>query len=56
MLESIKGLSSWCHKDCRMIYRLRRQKIMKQNESDGDPCAILEIITILEKGIKILNL
>jgi hypothetical protein len=36
MLESIKGLSSWHRKDCKVIYRLWRWRIMKQNESNGD--------------------
>jgi hypothetical protein len=30
MLESIKGLSGWSHKDYKMIYKLWRQRIVKQ--------------------------
>jgi hypothetical protein len=36
MLESIRGLSNWRCKDCRTIYGLWRQRIVKQNESYGD--------------------
>jgi hypothetical protein len=36
MLESIKGLSNWCHKDYRVIYGLWKWKIVKQDELDGD--------------------
>jgi hypothetical protein len=36
MLESIRGMHDWCHKDCKVIYRLWRQRIMKQDESNGD--------------------
>jgi hypothetical protein len=37
MLESIRGLRGWHHKDCRVIYRLWRQRIVKQDELDRDP-------------------
>ncbi len=37
MLKSIRGLRNWCHKDCKVIYRLWKQKIVKQDESNGDP-------------------
>jgi hypothetical protein len=37
MVESIRGLSGWCCKDYRAIYKLWRWRIMKQEESDGDP-------------------
>jgi hypothetical protein len=37
MLESIIGLSDWCHKECKTIYRLWRWRTMKQDESDGNP-------------------
>ncbi len=43
MLESIRGLHGWCHKDCRMIYRLWRQRIIRQDESDGDSEFIVTI-------------
>ncbi len=36
MLGSIRGISDWCCKDCKMIYRLWKQRILKQNISDGD--------------------
>jgi hypothetical protein len=37
MLECIKGLHGWCRKDWKAIYKLWRQRIVKQDESDGDP-------------------
>ncbi len=43
MLESIKGLSGWHCKDYRMINRLWRWRIMKLDESDGDPAFIATI-------------
>jgi hypothetical protein len=36
MLESIRGLSGWCHKDYKVIYKLWKQRIVEQNELDGD--------------------
>ncbi len=36
MLESIKGLCDWCHKNYKAIYKLLGWRIMKQDESDGD--------------------
>jgi hypothetical protein len=35
MLENIKGLSGWCHKDCKTIHRLWRRRIVKQDKSNG---------------------
>jgi hypothetical protein len=43
MLENIRGLSSWRRKDCKAIYRLWRQRIVKQNELDGDSEFIMTI-------------
>jgi hypothetical protein len=43
MLKSIRGLHGWCLKDCRAIYRFWRWRIMKQDESDGDPKFITTI-------------
>jgi hypothetical protein len=43
MLKSIKGINGWHHKDCRMIDRLRRWWIVKQDELDGDPKFIATI-------------
>ncbi len=43
MLESIKGLSNWCCKDYITIYRLWRWRIVKQDESNGDPKFTLTI-------------
>jgi hypothetical protein len=37
LLESIRGLCGWHHKDYKVIYRLLRQRIVKQDKSDGDP-------------------
>ncbi len=51
MLESIKGLSRWHHKDCIAIYRLWRQRIVKQDESDSDP----EFITTIGLGWKLAS-
>ncbi len=48
MLESIKGLSGWHYKNCKVIYRLWRQRIVKQDESDGD----LEFIVTIGLGGK----
>ncbi len=36
MLENIRGLSNWCHKDYKVIYKLWRRRIVKQYELDGD--------------------
>jgi hypothetical protein len=36
MLGNIRGLSDWCCKDCKVIYRLWKQRIVKQNILDGD--------------------
>jgi hypothetical protein len=36
MLENIRGLCSWCHEDYRMIYRILKRRIVKQDESDDD--------------------
>jgi hypothetical protein len=36
MLKNIKGINDWHHKDCKIIYRLWRWRIMKKDESDGD--------------------
>jgi hypothetical protein len=36
MLESIRGLCGWHRKDCKMIYRLWKGRIVKQDESNGD--------------------
>jgi hypothetical protein len=36
MLESIRGLCSWCHEDYIIIYKLLKRRIVKQDESDGD--------------------
>ncbi len=43
MLESIKGTSGWCCKDCKAIYKLWKRRIVKQDELDGD----LEFITTI---------
>jgi hypothetical protein len=51
MLESTKGLNSWHHKDCKTIYKLYKQRIMKQNESNGN----LESTTIIGLGGKLLS-
>jgi hypothetical protein len=37
MLESIKGLHNWCCKDCKIIYKLWKWRIVKQDESNGEP-------------------
>jgi hypothetical protein len=37
MLESIRSLHGWHHKDYIVIYRFWRRKIVKQDELDGDP-------------------
>jgi hypothetical protein len=37
MLESIRGLNGWHWKDYRTIYKLWWRRIMKQDESNGDP-------------------
>ncbi len=36
MLKNIRGLQDWCHKDRKTISRVLRQRIVKQNELDGD--------------------
>jgi hypothetical protein len=51
MLKSIKGLSGWHYKYYRVIYRLWRLKIMKQDESDGDA----EFTIIIKLGGKLTN-
>ncbi len=51
MLESIRGLSDWCHMDCRAIYKLWRRRIVKQDESDGDP----KFTTTIGLGGKLTN-
>jgi hypothetical protein len=48
MLESIKGLSGWRCKDYKAIYRFWRQRIVKQDESNGD----LEFIMTIGLGGK----
>ncbi len=47
-VRNIKGLNGWCLKDCRVIYRLCKQRIVKQNESNGN---LKFIMTIGLKGI-----
>ncbi len=51
MLESIRGLSGWHHKDYSAIYRLWRWRIMKQDELEGDP----EFTTTIGFGGKLVN-
>jgi hypothetical protein len=51
MLQSIRGLHSSCCKDCKVIYKLWRWKIVKQNELDGD----LEFTTTIGLGGKLAN-
>jgi hypothetical protein len=51
MLENIKGLCSWCHKDCKTIYKIWKQKIVKQDESNGD----LEFIVTIGIGGKLTS-
>jgi len=51
MLESIRDLSNWCHKDYRTIYRLWRRRIVKQDELDYD----LKFTTIIGFGGKSLS-
>ncbi len=48
MLESIKGLRGWGCKDNKMIYKLWRRRIMKQDELNGD----LEFIVTIRLGGK----
>ncbi len=48
MLENIKGISDWCPKDYKTIYKLWRQRIMKQEESNGD----LEFTVTIRLGSK----
>ncbi len=48
VLKSIRSLSGWNRKDCKVIYKLWRKRIMKQNESDGD----LEFIATIRFGSK----
>ncbi len=48
MLESIRDLSDWSHKDYRTIYRLWRRRIVKQDELDYD----LKFTTIIGFGGK----
>jgi hypothetical protein len=51
MLESIRGLNGWRHKDYKMIYRLWRWRIVKQDELDGD----LEFTMIIKLWGKLVN-
>jgi hypothetical protein len=51
MLEIIRGLSGWCCKDYKVIYRLWRWRIVKQDESDGD----LEFIATIGLGSKLVS-
>jgi len=48
MLKSIRDLSSSCCKDYKVIFRLQRWRIVKQNESNGD----LELIATIGIGGK----
>ncbi len=48
MLGNIRGLNSWRHKECRAIYKTWRQRIVKQDESNGD----LEFIMTIGFGGK----
>ncbi len=43
MLKSIRGLYGWNHKDCRVIYKLWRWRIVKQDELDGNLKFIMTI-------------
>jgi hypothetical protein len=43
MLKSIKGLCGWHRKDYSVIYKFWKQRIVKQDESDGDPKFIVTI-------------
>jgi hypothetical protein len=43
MLKNIEGLSDWHYKDCINIYKLRRQIILKQDESNGEPKSTVTI-------------
>jgi hypothetical protein len=45
MLENIKGLSSWCHKGCKVIYKFWR-RIVKQDELNCD----LKFTTVIGFG------
>jgi hypothetical protein len=51
MLESIKGLSDWRCKDCKAIYKLWKQRIMKQDELDDD----LKFIVTIRLGGKLAS-
>jgi hypothetical protein len=51
MLESIKGLSGWRCKDYKMTYKIWRQRIVKQDESNGDS----KLITIIGLGGKLAS-
>jgi hypothetical protein len=51
MLEHIKGLRNWHRKDCKAIYRFWKQRIVKQDESDGDP----KFTTIIGFGGKLIS-
>jgi hypothetical protein len=51
MLESIKSLNGWHHKDYKVIYRLWKQIIMKQNELNGEP----KFTMTIRLGGKLLN-
>jgi hypothetical protein len=48
MLKSIRGLCGYHHKDCEVIYKFWRQRIVKQDESYGD----LEFKITIELGGK----
>ncbi len=51
MLESVRGLSSWCPKDYKMNNKFWRRRIVKQDESNGDPKFIM-IIALRGKLLK----
>jgi hypothetical protein len=51
MLEGIRGLRGWLHRDCKTIYRLWKWRIVKQDELDGDP----KFITTIRLGGKLTN-
>jgi hypothetical protein len=50
-VKHVEGLSGWCHKDYKMIYKLWRQTIVKQDELDGD----LEFIATIGLGGKLAS-
>ncbi len=51
MLEIVRGLRGWHRKDCKVIYKFWRQRIVKQDESNGDP----EFITTIGLGGKLAS-